>query len=79
MSTRRGTDTVFANPSGTCVAMILGMISPKVMINTVMIIVAIHAPPSPMSATAITVATDDAAMLTRLLPIKIVISALSYD
>ena len=66
-----------AKPSGFLLARIFGVISPNVMMMTVMMSVAIHAPASPMRETAMTVATADDAMFTRLLPMRIVMSASS--
>ncbi|MPN16927.1 hypothetical protein SDC9_164275 [bioreactor metagenome] len=57
--------------------MILGVISPKVSITTVMIKVAAIVPDSPIKPMAITVEIEDAAIFTRLLPISIVDKASS--
>ena len=54
--------------------MILGRISPNVMISTVMIAVATHAPFSPIIEIASAAAIDEEPMFTRLLPIRIAMS-----
>ena len=69
-----GSTTSFAKPSARSAAKIFGRISPKVMISTVMIAVATHAPLSPISAIANAAAIDDEPMFTRLFPIRIAMS-----
>ena len=65
-----------ANASGFSLASILGDISPKVMMITVIMAVAAQAPLSPIRPTAITVAKEEDPMFTRLFPTRMAISTL---
>lgn len=59
-------------------ALIFGIVSPKIMTSTVRIIVASHAYSSPpVTSMTATEASDDAPILARLLPIRIALSASS--
>ena len=58
-------------------AKVFGVISPKINIKTVITMVAIPTPPAPNIWVNTTVANEDDAMFTILLPTKIVVKALS--
>ena len=77
MSALSGTAAICVKLNAACTAIIFGTISPNVSIITVIMAVATHVPLSPIISMAITVATDEEAMFTRLLPISMVISASS--
>ena len=67
-----------AKPSGCSFAMVLGVISPKIRTASVITTVETVTPfDSPISPTKNIVASDDATMLTMLLPIRIVVISLS--
>ena len=67
-----------ANASGLSFARLLGVISPKISTTTVITTVETVAPMSPYRLTNRTVPMDAEAMLTMLLPIRMVESSRSY-
>ena len=78
ISTRRDGVTARATASAFCLARLLGEISPKISTTTVMTTVERVTPASPTNRTNSTVAMDAAAILTMLLPMRMVESSTSY-